>query len=403
MKDIYAEITNAITEQLEKGIIPWKKPWSGVNGGAISHTSGRPYSLINQLMLSKPGEYLTFNQCKKEGGSIKKGARSNIVVFWKVIRKEIIDENGEPVKDENDMPISKAFPVLRYYQVFHIDDCENIKPRFAGKTYNTIADASAEDVFNAYITREHITFEQTKSDRAYYSPKKDLIHLPLIEQFENVAEYCSTMFHEATHSTGHSSRLDRLTTGAAAAFGGEDYSKEELTAEIGAACILREIGIDTESSLTNSAAYIQSWLRALKNDKKLIVGAAARAEKAVKYILNVTDEEHEDDGADTTAPAVPVSNLNQLKKALHPGATFTFTDHHFRKESIGQIREVNIQNTVGIYSKAYGDPESPISKANGGKGFELRFGKASEWKFENGLASCYMRGNFLFTVKVLTA
>jgi antirestriction protein ArdC len=108
-----------------------------------------------------------------------------------------------------------------------------------------------------------------------------------MDQYTDPAEYYSTAFHEATHSTGHPSRLHRFeVSGKIAAFGSEDYSKEELTAEIGAACILHQLGISSPESLRNSAAYVQNWLQALKNDKQMIIGAAARAEKAVRLILN---------------------------------------------------------------------------------------------------------------------
>ena len=296
MKDLYSEISDRIIEQLEKGIIPWKKPWSGVSTGAISHETGRPYSLINQMLLSKPGEYITFAQCKKEGGRINKGAKARVVVFWKVYRREKLDAAGTVITDADGNPVTVGVPVLRYFQVFHIDDCTGIKPKFDNKPARIAdPDAAADAALADYIRRENISLEQTISDKAYYSPTFDLIHLPMIEQFEDTAEYYSTAFHEATHSTGHKTRLNRFEEStAAAAFGSESYSKEELVAEIGAACVLHELGLETPSSFKNSAAYIQSWLRALKNDKRLIISAAARAEKAVKLILNIKDEKQTD-------------------------------------------------------------------------------------------------------------
>ena len=127
-------------------------------------------------------------------------------------------------------------------------------------------------------------------DKAYYSPTVDKIVLPIMEQFPQVAEYYSTAFHEAVHSTGHKSRLNRFTGEAAAAmFGSESYSKEELIAEIGSACIMHDIGIETTGTFRNSAAYIQNWLKVLKNDKRMIVAAASRADKAARLILNITD------------------------------------------------------------------------------------------------------------------
>jgi len=297
-KDLYTEITNRIIEQLEQGIIPWNKPWTGINTGAISHATGRPYSLLNQFLLYKPGEYITFNQCKKEGGRVKKGAKAKWIVFWKVMPKEKRDAAGDIVTDADGKPVIIGIPVLKYYNVFHIEDCEGIEPKYGQDQESVIIadpDENAENVFHEYIRRENISFEEVKSNDAYYSPALDLIHLPLRQQFEKTAEYYGTAFHEATHSTGHKSRLDRFGVGSsAAAFGSETYSKEELVAEIGSACILHELQLETESSMKNNAAYIQSWLKVLKNDKRMIVSAAARAEKAVKMILNIQDEPETD-------------------------------------------------------------------------------------------------------------
>lgn len=295
MKNIYEEVTDRIIAELENGIIPWKKPWCGVRSGAISYATGKPYSLLNQLML-EPGEYITFNQCRAKGGKVKKGAKSHMVVFWKVIFRDKKDANGNVIKDAEGKPVQECLPFLKYFNVFHVDDCEDIEPR-----WNDVMPAdpaqpveAAEATLQDYITREHVTLRNVKQDRAYYSPALDEIVLPLMEQFPETAEYYSTAFHEATHSTGHKSRLNRFNLdSAAAAFGGEDYSKEELVAEIGSACIMNDLGLETKSSFRNSAAYIQNWLRALRNDKRMIVGAASRAEKAVKMILNITDAKEE--------------------------------------------------------------------------------------------------------------
>lgn len=292
-KDLYQEITDRMIEELENGIIPWRKPWTGVTTGAISHTTGRPYSLINQYLLRKPGEYLTFNQAKEEGGRIKKGAKAQFIVFWKISRRQALNDDGTPATDADGSPIIKGYPILKYYNVFHIEDCEGIEPKYSDGELPKSAepDAEAERIFNEYIAREKITFRNVRGNKACYSPILDAIELPLMDQFAETSEYYSTLFHEATHSTGHKSRLNRFKAGAAAAaFGGEEYSKEELTAEIGSACILHEIGMETPETFKNSAAYIQSWLQALKNDKRMIVGAAARADKAAKMILNIQSE-----------------------------------------------------------------------------------------------------------------
>lgn len=274
-------VSDRIIEQLNKGIIPWQKPWFTVGKGAISHSSGRPYSLLNQLMLD-PGEYATFNQIKAEGGKVKKGAKSHPVVFWKMFQKEDTDENGEKVV--------KNIPVLKYYSVFNIEtECEGMCRKYPeGVQVDNDPIADAESIIANYETAEGIAINRVlESDLAFYSPSGDYITVPHINQYKVVEEYYSTLFHEMTHSTGHKSRLNRFTGSAAcAAFGSEEYSKEELTAEIGAAALVNHCGIESEKSFVNSAAYVQSWLRALKNDKTMIIAAAGKAEKAVEYILN---------------------------------------------------------------------------------------------------------------------
>lgn len=273
MKDVYAEVTARIVDQLEQGVIPWKKPWIA-SGAAISHSTGKPYSLLNQILLARPGEYATFKQIQQEGGRVKKGAKSSMVVFWKWLEQE--DEETKEIK---------KIPFLRYYNVFHIDQCEGIKAKHSKPLPNVAQpDEAAEAIARDYLIRSGVRLIHEEGNRAFYRPSTDSITLPLLAQFKDTAEYYSTLFHEMTHSTGHSSRLDRLTK--VAAFGSEDYSKEELVAEIGAAALVNHAGLETSSSLTNSAAYIQSWLKALQDDKRLIVSASGRAEKAVNLILN---------------------------------------------------------------------------------------------------------------------
>lgn len=279
--DVYGMVTDRIIEELEKGIVPWKKPWVGAEG-AVSHVTGKAYSLLNQLLLGKSGEWLTFNQVKKEGGSVKKGEKSRFVVFWKFLNKETdkLDENGEKVVER--------IPYLHYFNVFHIDQCEGIKPKHNKPVSDLKADEKAQEVFDEYITREGIALTH-EDGSSYYSPAKDAINLPMMNRFHKLAEYYSTAFHEAVHSTGAKKRLDRIA--APAFFGSEDYSKEELVAEIGSSMILNMVGMETDSSFANNVAYIENWLSVLKNDKRFIVSAAGKAEKAVKFILNEKDEE----------------------------------------------------------------------------------------------------------------
>lgn len=276
--NLYDEITRRIMEQLEQGIIPWQKPWIG-NSSAISRVTGKPYSLLNQMILGCPGEYVTFRQCQQEGGKVRKGEKSSMVIFWKWIEQED-EESGE----------KKSIPFLRYYNVFHIDQCEGLTARYAQEApaNPATADEAADRIINAYCSREGVKLLHEEGDRAFYRPATDSITVPHMRQFSATAEYYSTVFHEMMHSTGHKSRLDRLER--VAAFGSEDYSKEELIAEIGAAALVNQAGLETSSSFRNSTAYIQNWLSVLRNDKRFIVSAAGKAEKAVDLILNHISE-----------------------------------------------------------------------------------------------------------------
>lgn len=270
--NIYEEITNRVISALEEGKIPWQKPWVAA-GGAISHVTGKPYSLLNQLLLDRPGEYVTFKQCQAEGGHVRKGAKARMVVFWKPVKVE--DEETEE---------ERTVPVLRYYNVFHIDDCEGLESKHIKVLeHHAQPDEAAQKIVDDYVGREGIRLVMDEGDRAFYRPSQDMIVLPAMSQFAHTEEFYSTAFHEMTHSTGHESRLNRLSNDSR--FGNESYSKEELVAEIGAAALVNRVGLETASSFRNTAAYIQSWLNALRNDKRLIVSAAGKAEKAVDYIL----------------------------------------------------------------------------------------------------------------------
>ena len=202
-------------------------------------------------------------------------------MFWKINQTKEEDEDGN-IK-------IKSFPILRYYNVFHISQVDGVEPLEQEVFCDTKPIEEAEKVLMNYINREGIRFEQDASDQAYYAPMRDMIHLPLIEQFDCAEEYYSVAFHEATHSTMKKSRCDRPNS--VAAFGTENYSKEELVAEIGSAFMLNIVGIETDGTVKNNTAYIQNWLQVLKNDSKFVVSASSNAEKAVKYILGEKEDQ----------------------------------------------------------------------------------------------------------------
>lgn len=278
-KSVYEMVTDRIIDQLENGVIPWEKPWTGVRSGAFNRVSKKSYSLLNQMILKHDGEYATFKQWSDLGGHVRKGEKSEIVCFWKIqpIEKEKEDGTKEV----------KQIPLLRYYNVFHISQVDGIEPLPKEELHDIEPIEKADQILNDYWTKEHIKVEHIKGNKAFYSPTLDMIRLPLFEQFTSNNEYYSIAFHESVHSTMKESRCNRAEERKSklVAFGSEEYSKEELVAELGSATILNMIGIETSKSFRNSSAYIQNWLSVLKNDVKFIVSASSKAEKAVKYIL----------------------------------------------------------------------------------------------------------------------
>lgn len=279
--NVYELVTNRIIEQLENNIIPWEKPWSGTIDGAFNRVSKKPYSILNQILLKYGGEYASFKQWKDLGGHIRKGEKSEIVVFWKMY----------PIKEKQDYgtEIIKTIPLLKYINVFHISQVDGVEPLKQKVTHDIEPIEKAEKILNDYWNRENITIEHVKGDKAFYSPMFDKIQLPLFEQFKQSEEYYSTAFHESVHSTMKTSRCNRQEDrkGKVVSFGSEEYSKEELVAEVGSAQLMNIVGIETTKSFRNSTAYIQSWLKVLRNDNKFIVSASSKAEKAVNYILGI--------------------------------------------------------------------------------------------------------------------
>ena len=282
MANVYQMVTDRIIEQMNKGIVPWHQPWIGGSAMAISYTTRKAYSMLNQLLLGKPGEWLTWNQIQAKNGQVNPGAKSRFCVYCQFVEKNEVTEEEDKKRD--------GYLILKWYRVFHIDDtvgienkCQAVEP---GSNLSPIQ--RAEDVISAYLQRESTLrfFNEEESASAYYSPARDEVVVPRLAQYQLAEEYYSTAFHEFTHSTMHESRCNRKSESTITRFGDKDYSREELVAEIGSAMLCNRIGIENEKAFQNSAAYIQSWLKALKNDNKMIVWAAKKAEEAARYILN---------------------------------------------------------------------------------------------------------------------
>jgi len=283
MNKVYAIITDTIIKKLQEGIVPWHMPWSAERPKNL--ISGKPYRGINVFLLGSLGYmspyWLTFKQAQSLGGHVNKGEKSVPVIFWKTYSKMETNDNGDHEE--------KSRFVLRYYRVFNIEQCtlppeEVPQEDPTARTFDPIP--KAESVVAAMPNAPAITHQ---SQRACYSPLLDVVNMPRPESFDTPENYYSTLFHELTHSTGHESRLNRKGITDPVRFGSHSYSKEELVAEMGAAFLSGHCGIE-DRILDNSAAYINGWLGRLKSDPKLVVMAAAKAQKSSDYIQGVKYE-----------------------------------------------------------------------------------------------------------------
>jgi antirestriction protein ArdC len=283
-KSVYDIVTEKVLESLAAGTLPWRKPWVGGAMRPINAVSGRAYNggnlfLLSMLPYATPA-FLTFNQIKAAGATIIAGQEKKYVpvFYWKWLEKK--DAKGKVDK----------FPMLRYFLVWNIEQVdgftlsEKFKPVDGEFKHDSIE--SAEAIVRGFKDKPSMIV--TKTNRACYCPADDTVRVPTMEQYENVEEFYSTLFHELGHSTGHKSRLNRTEGMENISFGSHDYSCEELVAELTAAFLCMEAGLD--NTMPNSAAYIASWYKKLADDPKLFWTAAGKAQKAADLILNRVKE-----------------------------------------------------------------------------------------------------------------
>jgi antirestriction protein ArdC len=268
---VYEIVTSRILAELERGEIPWHKPWRTLPPANL--ISKKPYRGINVFLLALAGYgsqyWLTFNQAKQLGGNVRKGEHGTKIVFWKFDKFET--ETADGATEER----TSAF--LRYYTVFNLEQTDGLKALLALPPAFPIE--SAEKIVKG--TPNPPAFEQDA--QAAYIPSRDTVTMPSRTAFDSQAEYYSTLFHELTHSTGHAKRLAREGFDTPQMFGSESYSREELVAEMGSAMLCGIAGIE-QATINNSAAYLQSWIKRLKADSRLVVSAASAAQKAADYI-----------------------------------------------------------------------------------------------------------------------
>lgn len=273
MSSTYSRITDNIIRAIEAAggeSLPWRKPWHVPS--ACNALTGRKYRGLNRVVLESVQDYrehrwLTFAQAQAIGGSVRKGERSTVVVLWK----------EAPEDEENERRL-----LCRTFNVFNIEQVDGLdQPSLfqAPAPEHHPLDA-AQAILDSFKDCPPIRFGGAS---ACYIPSRDQIRMPRPEHFASAEDYFSVAYHEASHATGHASRLDRFTIRNPQPKGTVQYAFEELICELSSAFLCSEAGIYSE---TQHVAYLQSWLKSFRDDASFIVKASSAAQRAADYILS---------------------------------------------------------------------------------------------------------------------
>lgn len=288
---VYEIVTARILEQLERGVVPWKKPWKAEL--PCNLISGKPYRGVNVFLLASLGYgsryWLTYQQTAKLGGHVKRGEHSTLVTFWK--RSPYKTRNEETGEDET----RQGF-LLRYYHVFNLCQTEGIAEKLGLSTTSDSSRAPNLEQCEAIVKGMRFAPRFESSNAAWYRPLTDTVGMPSRGTFDSPETYYATLYHELAHSTGHPSRLKRDGIENVNSFASESYSKEELIAEMSSAFLCGVVGI-SPAVIQNSASYLQSWISRLRGDARLLISAASAAQKAADYILGKQEPIADDRGA----------------------------------------------------------------------------------------------------------
>jgi antirestriction protein ArdC len=284
-----------IIAQIEKGTAPWQKPWRpGETFLPRNAATGKSYRGGNALYLSATAlergyqepRWATFKQIKDLDGHVRKGEKGTPIVFTERIREPVVDDAGKRVKDEQGRQqyVETGRTFLKQYTVFNVEQTEGLKLPPLGQTREPEWQAHRRAEIVIDRQNSDIRIEHQHGDRAYYSPKADVVVLPDRGQFPTAGDYYRTALHELGHATGHKDRLDRetLQQGTTEGFGSPAYAREELRAEISSMMTGERIGIGHEPH--HGAAYVKSWVAVLKDDPGEIRRAASDAQRMADYL-----------------------------------------------------------------------------------------------------------------------
>ena len=293
--DAQQDVTDRIVAAIEAGTPPWRKPWTGDRGGAAFplRACGEPYRGINVILLWLEADakgyasphWFTYRQAGELGGQVRKGEKSAPVSKFGTYEADKGEATAEDVAARKVM-FTKLYHVFNADQIDGLPECYYRKPEPA-RDLGTEPDAELE----AFFAATGAVIDTSDDPRAYYNPAQDRIHMPPIGTFVSVGAYYATLAHEACHWSGHGSRLDRLAKFADRSA----YAFEELVAELGNVILCTHLGLTPD--FEQSAAYVESWLKALKEDKRAIFRAAAEGQKAADLLLGLAGQDEREAAA----------------------------------------------------------------------------------------------------------
>jgi len=328
---VHRIVTERMIAALARGTVPWRKPWRAAAGRPRSMGTGAPYRGVNVFLLGLTAAeegysspfWGTYRQIGDLGGQVRKCEHSTLVVFWK--RADV--EHRDPQTGEL---MLKQLPVLRYYRVFNATQADHLPERFhpAPGGHSEIAEPQA--VLDGYLAGGP-NLVHVAGDRADYHPATDTIRLPLRAQFRTAEHYYATAFHEAGHSTGHPTRLGRPGIAAFDHFGSGKYAREELVAQMSSSILCAQTGIEDPEIFANSASYIAGWLSALNHDTRLVVIAAAQAQRACDLINQAEREPAKD--SEPHPQAAPAGNEHVPTETTAEAAHWLEASHRPRERT----------------------------------------------------------------------
>jgi len=361
-KQFHEIVAEKLIGQLETGTAPWQKPWlPGELSLPYNAATGKDYRGLNSMWLAIQGysdpRWMTYNQASDAGAQVRRGATGTKVSYLKFSEeRQARDEHGEPIHDENGKPkmvtVNLERPRAFHAVVFNaeqIDGLPPLQPKQQGQEPERHARAEA------ILANSGANIQHVEGNRAFYRSSTDSITLPERHQFLSADNYYATALHELGHWTGHPSRLDRDL---AHPFGSEGYAREELRAEIASLMLGERLGIGHDPG--QHAAYVGSWIKALKEDPREIFRAASDAEKIATYVMDFeVEKNHEliDSIKHQDTQTVTRTILHEQPEVLIPSRTYLAVPYSEKEQAKASAKSAGFHLQWDKDAKSWFAPE----------------------------------------------